>query len=370
MLYRNVTLETIRYELPEEIVTSAEIERRLKPTYERLGVHEGRLELMSGIRERRFWPHGTAPGTVSARSGRKALDACGIPADRIGCLIHASVSRDYLEPATACGVHHALGLPKEAMVFDLSNACLGFLNGMTALANMIELGQIEAGLVVATESSRDLVDTTIADLNGDESLDRNAIKLAFASLTIGSGSAAAVLAHRSVSRTGNRLLGGGCRTATEHHEQCRGGPDSGFASPATPRMRTDSEGMLQTGCALAAETWKAFKRELGWSNDTADWLFGHQVGAAHRRLLRETLQLDPAKEFSTLEWTGNTGSVAAPMTAAIAIERGTVGAGDQFGLLGIGSGLNSIMLAVDWHSTPVDGACGASHADSAPTSTE
>ena len=77
-------------------------------------------------------------------------------------LIHGSVCRDYLEPATACGVHYELGLPQECLVYDVSNACLGMLNGMIQVANMIELGQIRAGLVVGTEDSRQLVESTIA----------------------------------------------------------------------------------------------------------------------------------------------------------------------------------------------------------------
>jgi 3-oxoacyl-[acyl-carrier-protein] synthase-3 len=213
---------------------------------------------------------------------------------------------------------------------------------------MIDLGQIEAGLVVATESSRDLIETTINDLNRNASVTRDDVKLAFASLTIGSGSAAAVLTHRSTSRTGNRLLGGICRAATEHHGQCQGGPDGGFALPATPRMRTDSESMLHAGCALAKDAWESFKDELGWTNETPSNIFCHQVGSAHRRLLLETLGLAPEKDYSTLSWLGNTGSVAAPITAALAIESGRVCRGERFGLLGIGSGLNSIMLGVEW----------------------
>ena len=50
--------------------------------------------------------------------------------------------------------------------------------------------------------------------------------------------------------------------------------------------------------------------------------FCHQVGVAHRRLLFEALALDPAMDFATVEYLGNTGSVALPMTAAIGIEQG------------------------------------------------
>ena len=60
--FENVCLETIAYTLPEEVITSEEIERRLAPVYERLRLPEGRLELMSGIRERRLFKPGIRPG--------------------------------------------------------------------------------------------------------------------------------------------------------------------------------------------------------------------------------------------------------------------------------------------------------------------
>ncbi len=128
--------------LPEEVVSSAELEQRLAPIYERLRLHEGRLELMTGIRERRFWEPGAPPSQGSTRAGRLALERAGVgPAD-IDYLVHTSVSRDFLEPATASVVHRNLGLPPHAGFCDISNACLGFLNGMVTVAGMIELGHI------------------------------------------------------------------------------------------------------------------------------------------------------------------------------------------------------------------------------------
>src|SRR5690348_6840102 len=111
MRYSRVYLEGFGYTLPEEVVTTDELERRLASAYERLRLPEGRLELMTGIRERRFYPRGTRPGEISIESGRQAIAAAGIDPALIGALVHGSVCRDYLEPATACGVHHALGLP-------------------------------------------------------------------------------------------------------------------------------------------------------------------------------------------------------------------------------------------------------------------
>src|SRR5215471_7995082 len=168
MKYQNVILESLGYTLPDEIVLSDEIEHLLEPLYSRLRLPPGRLELMTGIRERRFWPRDTLPSQVSIVSCRRAIEAAGIDAREIGALIHGSVCRDHLEPATACTVHHHLDLPLSCFIYDVSNACLGLLNGMVQIANMIELGQIRAGLVVASEVSRPLMETTIAMLNANQ----------------------------------------------------------------------------------------------------------------------------------------------------------------------------------------------------------
>ena len=108
MLYQNVCLESFGYTLPEEIVTSTELEQRLEPVYRRLRLPEGRLELITGIRERRFWQSGTLPSENSVASADAALESSGLDRALVGSLVHASVCRDHLEPATACAVHHQL----------------------------------------------------------------------------------------------------------------------------------------------------------------------------------------------------------------------------------------------------------------------
>lgn len=346
--YEKVCLEAVAYGLPEEIVTSEQLESRLVPLYERLRLPEGRLELMSGIRQRRFWPPATLPGQMSIATGCRAIEQSGIDRREIGALIHGSVCRDYLEPATAAGVHHGIGLPTECLLYDVSNACLGLLDGMVQVANMIELGQIRAGLVVGTESGRGLVEATIRELNANESLSRKDIKPAFASLTIGSGSAAILLTHRDLSRSGNRLVGGVAGAATDHCDLCRGGYNESDTAATAPLMDTDSEMLMREGVAAAKTAFDRFCRHLGWQPSDLDKTFCHQVGHVHRKLLLETLGLSPEIDYTTLDWLGNTGSVALPMTAALGIENGHLEPGDRVGLFGIGSGINVLMLGVEW----------------------
>jgi len=114
MRYSNVCIESIGYELPKHVVTSAEIEARLSPLYDRLQLPYGRLEMMSGIRERRFWDDGVNPSDAAALAGRKALDQAGVLGHEIECILNCSVSRDFLEPATASVVHERLKISPKA----------------------------------------------------------------------------------------------------------------------------------------------------------------------------------------------------------------------------------------------------------------
>jgi acyl-CoA:acyl-CoA alkyltransferase len=346
--YDRVCLESFGYVLPDEIVPSAEIERRLGPLYERLRLPEGRLELITGVRERRFWARGTLPSEKSIESGAKAIEAAGIERREIGALVHGSVCRDHLEPATACRVHHGLELPRSCLIYDVSNACLGLLNGIVHVANMIELGQIRAGLVVGSEGSRQLVETTIDALNRNESLTREDVKRGIASLTIGSASCAVLLADRAISRRGQRLLGGVAGAHTSFHELCRSGADEAVASGMQPLMDTDSERLMHEGIGCGAETFDRLLSALNWRVEDIAQTFCHQVGTAHRKRMLERLGLAAEKDFTTVEWLGNTGSVALPITMAMGVEAGRVGTGDKIALLGVGSGINVLMLGAEW----------------------
>ena len=351
MKYTNVCIEAFTHCLPEEVVTTDSLEKRCEPLYKRLNLPEGRLEALTGIKERRIWTSGKTPGQQSILTVQKLIEQTGFDPNKIGALIHGSVCRDYLEPATACSVHRALNFPPSGFVYDISNACLGIVSGMIQIANMIELGQIEAGIVVGTESSRSLMETTIRHLNTDTSLTRKSVKQAFASLTIGSGSAAVLLSHRDISRTGNRLLGGAVHAETKFCDLCRSDTDQSGGDSMNPLMQTDSESLMKEGVAAAAQCFERFLSATGWTREGIDKTFCHQVGRAHQKLLFETLGLPQEINFSTLEYLGNTGSAALPTAAAVGIASGFVPDGSRAALLGIGSGINVVMLGVEWQTT-------------------
>ncbi|MFI5390239.1 MAG: 3-oxoacyl-ACP synthase III, partial [Bacteriovoracales bacterium] len=191
MKFENVGIKSFGYFLPDQVLTSNEIEDQISQTYERLKMAPGRLELMTGIKERRFWSPGTAPSHLSYEAAKLALRE--MPTEEIDLLIHTSVCRDFLEPATASLVHQKLGLSPSCTFFDLSNACLGFLNAMEIAANLIECGKIKNALIVSGENSGPLLLQTLKNIQENSNLSRKEVKKLFANFTIGSAAVAFLL---------------------------------------------------------------------------------------------------------------------------------------------------------------------------------
>lgn len=347
MKYSRVHIESFGYELAPVVVTSLELEARLEPLYKALHFSPGQLQALTGIRERRWWEPGFPLSRGAVAAGKKALASSGISPSEIGALIYAGVCREQFEPATACRVAHGLGIRGDAAVYDISNACLGVLNAMLEVANRIELGQIRAGLVVSCESAREINDLMITQMLKVANMENFAASLA--TLTGGSGAVAVLLTDGSFSAGNRRRLRGGITNAApEHHALCLWGVAPDGKGGFTQSMRTDAVNVMNHGVELGKQTWEMFLPEVGWSAGEIDRVVCHQVGSAHQSAILKTLGIPPEKDFTTFEFLGNMGTVSLPLTAALADERKILAGGDRVAMLGIGSGLNCLMLGVDW----------------------
>jgi 3-oxoacyl-[acyl-carrier-protein] synthase-3 len=345
MKYSHVFIDAIGYELPSLVVTTQELEARLRPVYQALRVSEGQLEALTGIAERRWWEPDYPLSRGAVQAARKALAQTRVRPQDVEVLIYAGVCREQFEPATACHVAADLGIAPES-VFDLSNACLGVLNGIVDIANRIELGQVRAGLVVSCETAREINDAMIDAMLQNRGMDL--FKTSLATLTGGSGAVAVLVTDGSFAAAPRRrLVGGIMQAAPQYHGLCRWGLE-GMLNTARQFMSTDSVSVLRYGLELGLKTWHAFLTRLGWGADTVDKIIFHQVGASHRDSILKTLGIAEEKEFSTYPFLGNMGTVSLPLTAALAEEREFLRPGDRVGFLGIGSGLNCLMLGIDW----------------------
>ncbi len=317
------------------VITSAEMDDRLAGVYAKAGLRSGMMQRLAGIEARRWWDDGTTFVDGAAMAGAKAMAEAGVHPGQIGLMVNTSVSRQHLEPSTAVAVHHALNLPSSCQNFDVTNACLGFVNGMQLAAAMLESGQIDYALVVNGEDSREIHDSTIERLDRSDA-NAKQVFAQFASLTLGSGAAAMVLGRTDAHPEGHRFLGGATRAGSEHHLLCVGNMDD---------MRTDSTGLMNAGLALTLDLWAESAVDFDWHNGM-DCYVMHQVSNVHTQAISKALDLDARRVPLTFPTHGNLGPAAIPFTLARVADE--LSAGDRVLLMGIGSGLNASFSEIVW----------------------
>lgn len=348
--FKNVCLESVAITVPPQTLTSAEIEDRLAGVYKDLGLPFGTLERLTGISSRNFWDIKERPSVLGAAVAKEAIEKSGLKFEDIRALMSCSVTRDYFEPATGCLMHRNLEMGEDSIALDISNACLGFMDGIFFLSNLIETGIVKAGVVVSAEHTRCIVDTTFKNVLEGKGLSRDQLLRMLPTFTIGSGAVAYVLCHESISKNKHRVLGGATRSATQHCELCVGNVDYHLVDspPLGPVMETESSKLIAAAAVLGGQTWRDSSEVLGWTKDDVDHVFCHQVGRQVNEAFYNQLGLDHTKEFIIYPSRGNLVSAALPTCFAVGLDQKDIKKGEKIMLTGFGSGLNSLFLGIEW----------------------
>ncbi|MDR7135628.1 3-oxoacyl-[acyl-carrier-protein] synthase-3 [Lysobacter niastensis] len=340
MLFQHVAIAGLAHIDAPRRLTSDEINARLKPTLDRLGIRYNVLEEVAGVRERRLWDGEVRPSDAATLAGVKALADAGIDADRVGLLVSTSVSRDYLEPSTASIVSGNLRLPDTCQNFDVANACLAFLNGMDIASRMIERGEIDYALVVNGETADLAYEKTLDRLSRDDVTEEQ-FRDEMATLTLGSGAAAMVLARSELAPGAPRYRGSVTRSATEWNQLCIGDLHH-------DRMVADGRMLMIEGLKLGQKTFAAARAALGWVVEELDEFVIHQVSKAHTQAFLKAFRIDPKKVLTIFGEHGNIGPASVPIVLSKLRDGGRLKKGTRIALLGIGSGLNCSMAEVVW----------------------
>ncbi len=348
--FKHVRIESYATNLAPTEVTSASIENKLAPLYERLQVPVGTLEKLSGIKTRYLWDAKVLPSEVATVAVTRALENIGFGREHLGALFSCSVTRDYFEPATACIIHRNLEMSEETMAFDISNACIGFSNGLLMLGNLIETGVVKAGIVVSGENIARIVDNNIALLSQDEKITRDDLIQLLPTLTLGSGAVAYVLAHDSIATSSHKLLGGSLRSATQYNDLCAGNADHciGDEGSSAALMRTESSKLIAAAAKLGGRLWPDTSEVLQWTKDDVDHVFCHQVGKQVNEAFYKEMGLDHTKEFTIYKKYGNMVSAAMPTALVLGVEEKPIRPGEKILCTAFGSGLNCIFLGIEW----------------------
>ncbi len=337
--FSNVYLKAWASSVPPEFLSSEFLERQLEQPYQKLNLQAGRLEMLSGVKERGFWPKQTRPSEIATDAVRKVLGHHPQMISQIDGLIYCGVTRDHWEPATAAHIHRSCELPSHTHFFDLSNACLGMLSGFLMAAAMVEQGIWRNAILCTGEHARPLLDDTITKLNQKDLSPRELrglLKKHFAALTIGSAGICFLLGRDDGEL---QLVSARSQADSSQSELCHGG-----LGPEGVQMETHSEVMLVEGLKLAEKNFDGFLKESGRSRKDFSKFILHQVGSTHHQMSVERLGLGIDKVPTTFEQFGNTGSAAMPLTLTQCLEQNEIKSGELVACLGIGSGLESLIM--------------------------
>jgi 3-oxoacyl-[acyl-carrier-protein] synthase-3 len=312
--------------VPECVVTNDDLAR--------LGCDADWIIQRTGIRERRHAPQETSTSDMAVAAAERCIEAADVDRNDIDLLVLATLSPDYLLPATAAAVQNRLGLNCAAM--DVSAACAGF---MYALVTGMQF--------VATESSKYALvigaDTNSRVMNPD---DKKTFPL------FGDGAGAVLLAKGSkeqglVSYTlgadggGEQLLirpAGGSRV-----------PLNGLApSAAEWFVRMDGRPVFKWAVRLLDDTSRqVLDAARCKTSDVKLWLF-HQANIRILDAAADSLAIDRSKLETHIDRYGNTSAGSVPIALDEALRAGRFGRGDLLLMCGFGGGLSWGTALMRW----------------------
>jgi 3-oxoacyl-[acyl-carrier-protein] synthase-3 len=115
-----------------------------------------------GIKERRIAAENESTSDLASLAGLRAIENAGLKVDDIDLIIVATATPDRLSPSTACIVQDKIKA-YNAVCFDLSAVCSGFLFSMSTAAQFIAAGIYDNVLVIGADTFSRITDWTRRD---------------------------------------------------------------------------------------------------------------------------------------------------------------------------------------------------------------
>ena len=297
--------------LPPRRVTNAELAERVETT------HEWIVE-RTGIEARHIAADGETTSTLATEAARNALEAAGVPADKVGLIVLATATPDQTFPASATRVQTALGID-DCIAFDVSAVCTGFLYALSVADNMLKGGMADYALVIGSETfSRilDWEDRTTCVLFGD--------------------GAGAILLH-SVDAQDKGVLSTKLHADGRHNDLLF--VDGGVSTTGTVgKLRMKGKEVFRHAVVNLADVLNEVLDVAGHTADEVDWVVPHQ---ANKRILDATarkLGLSPERVVVTVDQHANTSAASVPLALDTAVRDGRIKQGDLIVLEAMGGG--------------------------------
>ncbi len=313
---------------PPKVLTNKDLERMVDTT-------GGWIIERTGIRERHIADDKTATSDIGLEAAKKALEDAQVKSEELDLIIVATITPDFVFPATACLIQDRLGARKAA-AFDLEAACSGFIYGLSIARGFIVSGEYDTVLVIASEVLSKVTDWK----------DRATCIL------FGDGAGAAVL---KPAEDGQGILSTYLRADGGKGDLLRL-PAGGSRTPATHNsidkrlhyMKMEGNKVFKIAVQSMTEAALEGIRRAGIKAEELSLLIAHQANIRIINAVAKRLRLPPEKVFINLDRYGNTSAASIPLALDEAVKRGRIKRGNLVILVAFGGGFTWASCVIRW----------------------
>jgi 3-oxoacyl-[acyl-carrier-protein] synthase-3 len=314
--------------VPEKVLTNHDLEQMVD-------TNDEWIVTRTGIKERRITSNGQASSNLAINAAKKALEMAGIAPEELDAIIVGTVTPDMFFPSVGCLVQDALGA-KNALAFDISAGCSGFIYSLSVADSFITNGKYEKVLVLGTENLSKVTDYQ----------DRGTCVL------LGDGSGAVVL----MADEGERGILSTHLHSDGSYKDLLFQPGGGSAVPPTYEsidnrlhyLKMDGNKLFKIAVKSLEDTVVETLAHNKIEDSEIDLLIPHQANLRIIQAIAKRLSLPEEKVFVNIHKYGNTSSASIPIALDEANRSGRINEGDLVLLNAFGAGLTWGAALVRW----------------------
>lgn len=287
----------------------------------------------TGIRERRIATGETA-SVMACKAAKKALEGAGVDGDELDLIIVSTLTPDYLIPSVACLVQREINA-KNAMCFDVSAACTGFIFSLNIAKQFINAGQCRKALIIGTEILSKITNYK----------DRNTCVL------FGDGAGAAVVE----STDDEGIISIFTRSDGSRYESliCENNPiNTPFYQDEIQdidgKVRMNGKEVFKFVITVLPKCIKQVLKDSKYTIDDIKYIVPHQANARMMENVAKRMDIDIGKFYMNIEKYGNTSSASIPIALSEMDKDGLLKKGDLLILVGFGGGLTYGSMLIKW----------------------
>jgi 3-oxoacyl-[acyl-carrier-protein] synthase-3 len=280
------------------------------------------IQQRSGIKTRRFATDDETIVSMSVAAAQQALDAAGVDARQVDCVVVATVSHLLQTPSAATMIAHELGT-EQAAAFDISAACAGFCHGVALANDMVRGGTAGYALVIGVERLSDITDPT----------DRGT------AFIFADGAGAVLVGPSETPGIGPVVWG----SDGEHYDHIRTADWRDVLAsdkPTMPCLTMKGNEVFRWASFTMAKTAQQALDRAGITVDELDVFVPHQANNRITDAMARSLRLpESVKIARDIIDAGNTSAASVPMALRRMIDDGDARSGDTALLIAFGAGL-------------------------------